>query len=144
MKQEFIGFLPSNCIKDFLAEERATERLRIGMKALGESHNIEFSDKNFDEDPEPYMALRGYNIPTLSDVTMMVEYLNKMEQGHFYVDASQTWNTICVCYIEPPRKLIAEGKICPRCGSKLFIEDELDEYSYFCFECDENFYEFEV
>lgn len=33
---------------------------------------------------------------------------------------------------------------CPRCGSKLEEETEIIDYKYFCPECDENFYEFEL
>lgn len=39
----------------------------------------------------------------------------------------------------------ATGKICPKCGKTLYIEhnEEID-YPFFCPECEENFYEFEV
>lgn len=39
----------------------------------------------------------------------------------------------------------APGKICPKCGKTLYIEhnEEID-YPFFCPECEENFYEFEV
>lgn len=33
---------------------------------------------------------------------------------------------------------------CPRCGSKLDRETEVDGYPFVCRECDENFYEFEA
>lgn len=146
MKREFISFLPTSAVDRFLSERKATERLRIAMKALSESHKFEFSDKNFDDDAEPYIALRGYNIPALSDARMLVEYLNNMNQEIFYVDASQEWETICVCYIRNENEIeydVAEGKLCPRCGSKLYKETILD-YPYYCHECDENFYEFEI
>ena len=35
------------------------------------------------------------------------------------------------------------NKLCPKCGESLW-ESDLPEYSYVCFDCDENFYEFEV
>lgn len=35
------------------------------------------------------------------------------------------------------------SKKCPKCGSQL-LESDLPQYSYLCFECDENFYECEV
>lgn len=38
---------------------------------------------------------------------------------------------------------IAEGKYCPKCGSKLCHETEAD-YPYQCLYCDENFYEIEL
>lgn len=33
---------------------------------------------------------------------------------------------------------------CPRCGTKLEEETEITDYKYFCPECAENFYEFEL
>lgn len=38
---------------------------------------------------------------------------------------------------------IAKGKICPKCGHELCVEEELD-YPYQCLYCDENFYNIEV
>lgn len=38
---------------------------------------------------------------------------------------------------------LAVGKFCPHCGKTLYVETETD-YPYFCEDCDENFYEFEV
>lgn len=35
------------------------------------------------------------------------------------------------------------NKKCFRCGSQLLVSD-LPDYTYLCFECDENMYEFEV
>ena len=38
-----------------------------------------------------------------------------------------------------------EERYCPRCDGKLEIEKEKElDYPYVCWECDENFYEFET
>lgn len=39
----------------------------------------------------------------------------------------------------------SRGEVCPKCGKPLYDEHNLDlEYSYYCFHCDENFYDSEV
>ena len=104
MKNETIFFLPTSAITAVVAEENLVEKLRIGMKALLESHRMEYNDDNFSDEYEPYIALRGYNIPTHMDVEMMVDHLNElaMSQGAecepFYLDASPFYDVICVCY----------------------------------------------
>ena len=104
MENETIFFLPTSAIPAFVAEENLVEKLRIGMKALSESHRIEYNDDNFSDEYEPYIALRGYNIPTHMDVEMMVDHLNElaMSQGAecepFYLDASPFYDVICACY----------------------------------------------
>ena len=39
----------------------------------------------------------------------------------------------------------SRGEVCPKCGKPLYDEHNLDlDYSYYCFHCDENFYDSEV
>lgn len=104
MENETIFFLPTSAISAFIAEKNLVEKLRIGMKALSESHRMEYNDDNSSDEYEPYIALRGYNIPTHMDVEMMVDYLNELamsegaEYEPFYLDASPFYDVICVCY----------------------------------------------
>lgn len=104
MENETIFFLPTLAIPAFMAEKNLVEKLRIGMKALSESHRMEYNDDNSSDENEPYIALRGYNIPTHMDVEMMVDYLNELAMSEgaecepFYLDASPFYDVICVCY----------------------------------------------
>lgn len=104
MENETIFFLPTPTIPAFMAEKNLVEKLRIGMKALSESHRMEYNDDNSSDEYEPYIALRGYNIPTHTDVDMMVDYLNELAMSEgaecepFYLDASPFYDVICVCY----------------------------------------------
>jgi len=34
--------------------------------------------------------------------------------------------------------------LCNKCGGKAKVEQEIKEYQYYCPDCDENFYSFEV
>lgn len=39
----------------------------------------------------------------------------------------------------------SRNEVCPKCGKPLYYEHNLDlDYSYYCFHCDENFYDSEV
>lgn len=39
----------------------------------------------------------------------------------------------------------SRGEVCPKCGKPLYDEHNLElDYSYYCFHCDENFYNIEV
>ena len=102
---EEIMFLPSGRIDMFLAMETPMDKLRYAVKALAKSHNVEY---NLDEleyleeyayCAEPYASLRGHNVPLLMDCRMLVDYLNSIEPNAFYIDESETWGNICICYI---------------------------------------------
>ena len=109
--KENIMFLPTSAISAFVQEKSVMGKLCIAIKALAGSHNVEYNleelifDLEEAEFAEPYASLRGYNVPLLADCRMLVDYLNALEPGAFYLDASETWGNICVCYIPQVQRM---------------------------------------
>ena len=97
-----ITFLPAFAVPLFTEASSLVDKLRIGAQALAHSHNFPYNEDNINDEYEPYVSIRGFNIPTYADVMMMVEYLNNLaisqgaEYYPFYMDASPEWETICV------------------------------------------------
>ena len=104
-------FLPTQSVAEFLQQETATDKLRIAIKALSLSHQVDYNldGLNYEQEEaecaEPYASLRGYNVPILADCRMLVDYLNAIEPGAFYLDASETWQNVCVCYIPKEQRV---------------------------------------
>ena len=108
---EQIMFLPTSAIPTFLKQETAMDKLRIAIKALSLSHQVDYNLDELEYEPEwadcaePYASLRGYNVPLLADCRMLVDYLNALEPEAFYMDASETWQNICICYIPEEQRM---------------------------------------
>ena len=109
---EQIMFLPTSAIPTFLKQETVMDKLRIAIKALSLSHQVDYNldDLEYDKEmagafAEPYASIRGYNVPLLTDCRMLVDYLNGIESDAFYLDASETWGNICVCYIPEEQRV---------------------------------------
>lgn len=102
---EEIMFLPTSAIPNFLKKDTAIEKLKFAVKALSLSHQVDYNLNELDYEPEyaycaePYASLRGHNVPMLMDCRMLVNYLNTIEPDAFYINESETWGNICICYI---------------------------------------------
>lgn len=92
---------------------------------------------------EPKIAVReatkqGYAIAEQGDSVNYTYPTSKTRRGRVGKQVAQTLQAG-----EVNQGVVINSKICRRCNSKL-KQSDLEDYEYVCFECDENFYEFET
>ena len=92
---------------------------------------------------EPKIAVReatkqGYAIAEQGDSVNVTYPDSKTRRGRVGKQVAQTLQAG-----EVNQGVVVNSKICRRCNGKLEPSD-LEDYEYVCFECDENFYEFET
>ena len=108
---EEIMFLRTSDIPSFLAAPSIVEKAKVAVKSLGESHVMDYNIDNLDYDiddaerAEPYASIHGYNVPILSDMRMLCEYLNTLDPNGFYLDEDASWGCICLCYVPSCQRL---------------------------------------
>lgn len=94
-------------------------------------------------DRQPKIVVReatkqGYAIAEQGDSVNVSYPTSKTRRGRVGKQVAQTLQAG-----EVNQGVVINNKICRRCNSKLKPSD-LEDYEYVCFECDENFYEFET
>ena len=94
-------------------------------------------------DRQPKIAVReatkkGYAIAEQGDSVNVTYPDSKTRRGRVGKQIAQTLQAG-----EVNQGVVINSKICRRCNSKL-KQSDLEDYEYVCFECDENFYEFET
>ena len=94
-------------------------------------------------DRQPKIAVReatkqGYAIAEQGDSVNVTYPDSKTRRGRVGKQVAQTLQAG-----EVNQGVVINSKICRRCNGKLEPSD-LEDYEYVCFECDENFYEFET
>ena len=94
-------------------------------------------------DRQPKIAVReatkqGYTIAGQGDSVNVSYPTSKTRRGRVGKQVAQTLKAG-----EVNQGVVINSKICRRCNGKLEPSD-LEDYEYVCFECDENFYEFET
>lgn len=109
--------------------------------------------RRFKEDGEPMFTLtsqdkhgiaireatkQGYTVAEQGDSVNVSYPTSKTRRGRVGKQVAQTLQAG-----EVNQGVVINSKICRRCNSKLKPSD-LEDYEYVCFECDENFYEFET
>ncbi|MEB6046015.1 DNA (cytosine-5-)-methyltransferase [Staphylococcus pseudoxylosus] len=109
--------------------------------------------RRFKEDGEPMFTLtsqdkhgiaireatkQGYAVAEQGDSVNVSYPTSKTRRGRVGKQVAQTLQAG-----EVNQGVVINSKICRRCNSKLKPSD-LEDYEYVCFECDENFYEFET
>ena len=92
---------------------------------------------------QPKIAVReatkqGYAIAEQGDSVNYTYPTSKTRRGRVGKQVAQTLQAG-----EVNQGVVINSKICRRCNSKL-KQSDLEDYEYVCFECDENFYEFET
>src|SRR5699024_7342365 len=92
---------------------------------------------------EPKIAIReatnqGYTLAEQGDSVNVSYPTSKTRRGRVGKQVAQILQAG-----EVNQGVVINNKICRRCNSKLKPSD-LEDYEYVCFECDENFYEFET
>ena len=81
---------------------------------------------------------KGYAIAEQGDSVNVTYPDSKTRRGRVGKQVAQTLQAG-----EVNQGVVINSKICRRCNSKL-KQSDLEDYEYVCFECDENFYEFET
>ena len=94
-------------------------------------------------DRQPKIAVReatkqGHAIAEQGDSVNYTYPTSKTRRGRVGKQVAQTLQAG-----EVNQGVVINSKICRRCNSKL-KQSDLEDYEYVCFECDENFYEFET
>ncbi|SCU31512.1 DNA-cytosine methyltransferase [Staphylococcus xylosus] len=150
--------------KYYLSEEKTKKlTLNINMQMDNEKSTVPVltpdrvnkrqNGRRFKEDGEPMFTLtsqdkhgiaireatkQGYAVAEQGDSVNVSYPTSKTRRGRVGKQVAQTLQAG-----EVNQGVVINNKICRRCNSKLKPSD-LEDYEYVCFECDENFYEFET
>lgn len=125
--------------KYYLSEEK-TKKLTLNLDLEGLSPALNCMRGG---GLEPKIAVReatkqGYAIAEQGDSVNVTYPDSKTRRGRVGKQVAQTLQAG-----EVNQGVVINSKICRRCNGKLEPSD-LEDYEYVCFECDENFYEFET
>ncbi|WP_145456445.1 DNA (cytosine-5-)-methyltransferase [Staphylococcus saprophyticus] len=150
--------------KYYLSEEK-TKKLTLNINVQMDNEkstvpvltpdrlNKRQNGRRFKEDGEPMFTLtsqdrrgiavreatkQGYALAEQGDSVNVSYPTSKTRRGRVGKQVAQTLQAG-----EVNQGVVVNNKICRRCNNKLKPSD-IDGYEYVCFECDENFYEFET